>query len=225
VGGNAIAFARQGHFARVFAIEKDPETMKCAKHNAEIYGVENKIVWITGDCFEIISKRFNGTSNTVIFASPPWGGEYFITRTVFELLIGTGTTYTAENVFDLNKMEPYNLEALYKSYSKISKCIVLYLPRNSDLNQLAQYAPEDKKMDVAHYCLRGASKVGYDAPKPSSRRLTTRTRRSAHMLETSTSAVAVRNLEASQQAANHYGSMTTRLRIFCGCCRYGLERT
>lgn len=74
VGGNAIALARSGRWERVFAIEKDPKTLKCAKHNAEIYGVSNKIFWLAGDCFEAIS-RFAGQKNTVIFASPPWGGK------------------------------------------------------------------------------------------------------------------------------------------------------
>ena len=74
VGGNAIALARSGRWERVFAIEKDPKTLKCAKHNAEIYGVANKIFWLAGDCFEAIT-RFAGQKNTVIFASPPWGGK------------------------------------------------------------------------------------------------------------------------------------------------------
>lgn len=74
VGGNAIAFARDGRWKQVFAIELDPATMKCAKHNAKVYGVEKKIVWIRGDCFDIIQKRFAGSQNAVIFASPPWGG-------------------------------------------------------------------------------------------------------------------------------------------------------
>ena len=75
IGGNAIAFARQGRWDRVFAIEKDAATLKCAKHNAKIYGVESKIIWIQGDCFDVMKKRFKGMGNVVIFASPPWGGE------------------------------------------------------------------------------------------------------------------------------------------------------
>jgi trimethylguanosine synthase len=74
VGGNAIALARSGRWERVFAIEKDPKTLKCAKHNAEIYGVSSKIFWLSGDCFDAIS-RFSGQKNVVIFASPPWGGQ------------------------------------------------------------------------------------------------------------------------------------------------------
>ena len=56
-------------------------------------------------------------------------------------------------------MEPYNLDKLHKSFTKYSKELVLYLPRNSDLNQIAKYVPEDKKLEVAHYAIMGASKV------------------------------------------------------------------
>ncbi|KAH8724551.1 RNA cap guanine-N2 methyltransferase-domain-containing protein [Phaeosphaeriaceae sp. PMI808] len=142
VGGNAIALARSGRWERVFAIEKDPKTMKCAKHNAEIYGVSGKIVWLAGDCFEVI-HRFTGNKNVVIFASPPWGG----------------TTYGEDDVFDLAKMEPYNLEKLYTSFMKYSSELVLYLPRNSDLNQVARYTKDGKQLEVAHYAIKGASKA------------------------------------------------------------------
>lgn len=71
----------------------------------------------------------------------------------------SGTEYGAENIFDLTTMEPYNLEVLYKSFSKISKEVVLYLPRTSDLNQIARYVPKGQKLEVAHYAMMGASKV------------------------------------------------------------------
>lgn len=75
-------------------------------------------------------------------------------------LIVKGTEYGVDNIFDLTKIEPYNLEKLYKSFTKYSKELVLYLPRNSDLNQLARYAQGEKKLEVAHYAIMGASKVG-----------------------------------------------------------------
>ena len=76
VGANTIAFALSGRWQTVFAIEKDPKALKCAKHNAEIYGVGNKIIWIEGNCFDVIPQRFGDLgSKTIIFASPPWGGE------------------------------------------------------------------------------------------------------------------------------------------------------
>lgn len=59
-------------------------------------------------------------------------------------------------------MEPYNLEALYNCFSKFTNYLALFLPRNSDLNQIAKYAPKDRKLEVAHYCIKGASKVSCD---------------------------------------------------------------
>lgn len=87
VGGNTIAFALSGKWKRVYAIEKDAATLACAKHNAEIYGVADKITWFHGDCFELLGVVDTNPAATVgalkaiasqygiIFASPPWGGK------------------------------------------------------------------------------------------------------------------------------------------------------
>jgi trimethylguanosine synthase len=75
------------------------------------------------------------------------------------VLTPTGTEYGVEDVFDLTKMEPYNLKKLYKSFTQYSNEVVLYLPRNSNLNQIARYAKDGKKLEVAHYAIMGASKV------------------------------------------------------------------
>ena len=76
VGGNAIAFARSGRWNQIFAVEKDPKVIECGRHNAEVYGVANKIWWIEGDIFEVIKARFKSVAKkAVVFGSPPWGGE------------------------------------------------------------------------------------------------------------------------------------------------------
>lgn len=75
-GGNAIAFALSDRWKSIFAVEKDPEVLACAKHNAEVYGVARKIWFIEGDVFEVLGRQLKGhAKNAVIFASPPWGGE------------------------------------------------------------------------------------------------------------------------------------------------------
>lgn len=75
-GGNVIAFARSGRWKQIFAVEKDPAVLACAKHNAEVYGVAKMIWWIEGDIFEVLSRQLKAAAkNAVIFASPPWGGE------------------------------------------------------------------------------------------------------------------------------------------------------
>jgi trimethylguanosine synthase len=83
VGGNTIAFALSGRWKRVYAIEKDAATLECARRNAEIYGVLDKITWFLGDCFELLGTGKNAVGGLrelvaeygVIFGSPPWGGK------------------------------------------------------------------------------------------------------------------------------------------------------
>jgi trimethylguanosine synthase len=139
VGGNSIAFALSSRWSQVIAIEKDASTIACGQRNAEIYGVADQITWINDDCFSYLSMNSNSidTSKTVIFASPPWGG----------------VAYRGEEIFDLNTMQPYSAEMIH-SASRGMDC-ALYLPRTSDLRQIAKLAPEEKKIDVVQYCVEG----------------------------------------------------------------------
>ncbi|EMD00005.1 hypothetical protein BAUCODRAFT_359529 [Baudoinia panamericana UAMH 10762] len=143
-GGNTIAFALSGRWKQIFAVEKDPKVLACAKHNAEVYGVAKKIFWIQGDVFAELPKRLKQAGkNAVIFGSPPWGGP----------------TYADYEVYDLSVMQPYSLLDIYKPFAAISKDVVLYLPRTSDLRQLAQLAKPGERLKVTHYCMYGASKA------------------------------------------------------------------
>jgi trimethylguanosine synthase len=65
VGGNAIAFARQG--LHVIAIELDKTRLECAKNNARVYAVEHLITFIHGDFMTL--KNIKADS---VFLSPPW---------------------------------------------------------------------------------------------------------------------------------------------------------
>ena len=56
-------------------------------------------------------------------------------------------------------MEPYSLQKLYNECSAFTKHIVLFLPRTSDVKQLAKLAPDDRQTTVMHYCVEGASKA------------------------------------------------------------------
>ncbi|KAJ5899231.1 RNA methylase family protein [Penicillium taxi] len=153
-GGNTIAFAKSGRWKQIYSIEKDPVVLKCAKHNAKIYGVAHLITWFEGDCFQVLKNELKDLAQTsVIFASPPWGGPQ----------------YRKKKVLDLRTMEPYSLDTLMKEYSLFTKEIVLFLPRTSNINQIAKYVPDGKKATVMHYCEEGLSKamcVYYGAFKP-----------------------------------------------------------
>lgn len=177
IGGNAIAFARSGRWERIFAIERDEATLACAKHNAKVYGVEKKIWWIGGDCFDVLKKQLKSVgASAVVFASPPWGGRLSsplststaaaTTLAQSRLTSESGPGYSTDEVFNLSTMQPYDLQKLYAAFAKISNEVVLYLPRTSDLNQLAALVPEGEGAQVTHYCMRGASKVRAPAVLP-----------------------------------------------------------
>ena len=75
VGGNVIAFAQSNRWTRVYAIEQNPRVLACGKHNAKIYGVQNRVSWHEGNCLEVLSNELaNLGEQSILFASPPWGG-------------------------------------------------------------------------------------------------------------------------------------------------------
>ncbi|KAK4079267.1 hypothetical protein Trihar35433_372 [Trichoderma harzianum] len=163
-GGNTIAFALSERWSRIIAIERDPATLACAQHNAEVYGVEpGSVTWILGDSFEYLDQLVNSPEKlhpdlrvdlqtTMVFASPPWGGP----------------GYRTDEIFDLSTMQPYSLNQLHEAYKKMDH--VLFLPRTSDIRQIAKLAPEGEKLEVIQYCAEGASKamgVYIPAEKPS----------------------------------------------------------
>ncbi|KAL9062771.1 MAG: hypothetical protein Q9161_009748 [Pseudevernia consocians] len=159
VGGNVIAFAQSERWKRIYAIEKDPRALACAKHNADIYGVRDRISWYEGDCFEILKTELVKLGpHSIIFASPPWGGKLFLVRYKASLTIA-GPGYRSDSVFDLAKMQPYTLTDLLYPFQQLTEDVVLYLPRTSDVRQLANKSSEGSKTIVMHYCMEGASKA------------------------------------------------------------------
>lgn len=161
VGCNAIAFALSERWEKVIACEKDPATLACAQHHAQLCGVADYITWINGDSFEYL-KLLNSSpailgddirvdvDKTVLFGSPPWGGPGYVT----------------DEIFDLSTMEPYNLVTMHEAYRNMDHA--LFLPRTSDLRQIARLVPHDTKVEVVQYCVNGASKalVAYMPAQP-----------------------------------------------------------
>jgi trimethylguanosine synthase len=134
-GGNVIAFALSKRWSTIIAIEKEPSVIACAQHNANIYGVYEQITWIKDDSFSYLAAK------TVIFASPPWGGP----------------GYTTDKIFNLDTMSPYSIKQIQNACKGMDSA--LYLPRTSDLRQIAKLAPGEEKIEVVQYCMEGASKA------------------------------------------------------------------
>ncbi|KAF6986727.1 hypothetical protein CFC21_004450 [Triticum aestivum] len=116
VGGNTIQFATK--CKHVVSVDIDPQKIDCAQHNATVYGVNDHIDFIIGD-FIRIAPHLKGET---VFMSPPWGGP----------------DYAKVDVYDVKTMlKPCDGYHLFKVATAIASRVVMFLPRNSDLDQLA----------------------------------------------------------------------------------------
>lgn len=118
VGGNAIQFALQGHC--VIAVDHHSERLQMAKHNAQIYGVENRIEFLLADAFDV-TENFQVDA---VFVSPPWGGP----------------NYTYQDAIILSETDlGDSISRLLHCLSRRKPRITLYLPRNVDLCSLLDF--------------------------------------------------------------------------------------
>eukprot|EP01124_Arcella_intermedia_P027568 TRINITY_DN5426_c0_g1_i4.p1 TRINITY_DN5426_c0_g1~~TRINITY_DN5426_c0_g1_i4.p1 ORF type:complete len:183 (-),score=47.65 TRINITY_DN5426_c0_g1_i4:72-620(-) len=119
VGGNAIQFAQ--FFHTVYAIDNNRERLELAKHNAQVYGVQEKIHFLAGDFLKILEYwRFRVDA---VFLSPPWGGP----------------AYSNADSFDLTVTQP-NIIEVFNIAKQISNNICIYLPRNTNIQQIEALA-------------------------------------------------------------------------------------
>jgi len=127
IGANAIAFAQLG--TKIYAIEKDEKRLEMARHNAKIYGVDEKIEFISGDFF-IEAPKIKAEG---VFLDPSWGGP------------------DHENLksFKLSDFRPDGNDVLKLAFQNFSK-VALKIPDNFDISELAkfgkQYEIEDNIM-------------------------------------------------------------------------------
>ena len=75
------------------------------------------------------------------------------------LILDLGPSYKNEQIVNLDNMEPYSMRYIFDQFKKIAKNMVLYLPRTSDLRQIALCVERDGKAQVVHYCTSGASRA------------------------------------------------------------------
>ncbi|XP_033118702.1 trimethylguanosine synthase-like [Anneissia japonica] len=137
VGGNAIQFAFSCE--RVIAIDMDPVKIACARHNAEIYGVADRIDFIVADFFDVAGSL----KADVVYLSPPWGGP----------------EYLHAKIFDVQNMMAINSFKMFEVARKISGNIAFFVPRNADVQQLASLAGENGRMEIEQNVLNNKVKT------------------------------------------------------------------
>lgn len=128
-GGNTIQFAKYAPpGGLVFAFDIDPNKIQMAKHNASIYGVQNRIEFILGDSL-CISKRFRVDA---VFLSPPWGGPEYI----------------QSDTYDLSSVQPIPGDMMYRQFRELTNNIALLLPRNVDQSQVVQLSDPNESVEI-----------------------------------------------------------------------------
>uniref|UniRef100_A0A8C3XGP2 Trimethylguanosine synthase n=1 Tax=Cyanoderma ruficeps TaxID=181631 RepID=A0A8C3XGP2_9PASS len=137
VGGNAIQFALTSK--RVIAIDIDPEKLRLARHNAEVYGVAEHIDFLCGDFMALAG----GLRADVVFLSPPWGGP----------------DYSTAEIFDIQTMICPDGFEIFRLSKKITNNIVYFLPRNADINQVASLAGPGGKVEIEQNFLNNKLKT------------------------------------------------------------------
>eukprot|EP00057_Strongylocentrotus_purpuratus_P021320 XP_011675794.1 PREDICTED: trimethylguanosine synthase isoform X2 [Strongylocentrotus purpuratus] len=125
-GGNAIQFAFTCE--RVVAVDIDPAKIELARHNATVYGVEDRIEFIVGDFFKVADYL----KADVVFLSPPWGGPKYLNA----------------EVFDLFSMMDIDTAAMFEKARCISENIGFFAPRNANVEQLASLAGPGGRMEI-----------------------------------------------------------------------------
>lgn len=104
----------------VIAIDNDPQKIEIARHNAELYGVADRIQFIIGDYFALAPTL----KADVVFLSPPWGGP------------------------DLMNLEEYKLSYLMPENGGIEQ--ILSLARNITLNVALHLPKNTNIFDVKY---------------------------------------------------------------------------
>uniref|UniRef100_A0A8C5TAG0 Trimethylguanosine synthase n=1 Tax=Malurus cyaneus samueli TaxID=2593467 RepID=A0A8C5TAG0_9PASS len=138
VGGNAIQFALTSK--KVIAIDIDPEKVRLARHNAEVYGVAEHIDFLCGD-FMLLAA---GLRADVVFLSPPWGGPDYATAEIFDIQT-------------MISLDGYPSQVVLSK--KITNNIVYFLPRNVDINQVASLAGPGGKVEIEQNFLNNKLKT------------------------------------------------------------------
>lgn len=118
VGGNSIQFAIGGF--EVYSIDVSSARMEMMRHNASIYGVEDRLHYIQSDIsayLDIVTPDRSGHST--LYISPPWGGVHCYNHKTI-------------GIQDL----PFDLEqVLKKAWMKFGSFVV-YLPRHFEFQTL-----------------------------------------------------------------------------------------
>ncbi|GAV54993.1 hypothetical protein ZYGR_0AS03160 [Zygosaccharomyces rouxii] len=121
-GGNTIQLASE--FEKVYGVDFSIDHLYCTYKNAESYNVNDRI-WLKYGSWEKLAEkgRFSKLGIDFAFGSPPWGGPQYLKETSYDLE---------------TSLKPMGITQLLRSMISVTPNVMLFLPRNSNLEQVSQ---------------------------------------------------------------------------------------
>lgn len=155
VGYPTSPFPLRSHGLIVIALDTNRTRLALARHNAQIYGVADRIEFIQADYVSFVRAYLSaspsppGVCSTpatsasspnkrrkidAVFLSPPWGGPSYLSGSNGEL-----ETTDADNhpTYTLSSIQPIHGKDLFVLTRKLTPNIAYYLPRNTDLSEIS----------------------------------------------------------------------------------------
>lgn len=131
----------------MIALDTSPTRLALARHNAVIYGVDNRIEFILGDYISF-AKAYLSLPNQkrkidVVFLSPPWGGPAYLSGPSLATKKADEADHTVDKQpeghpeFTLSQIKPIHGAELFALSRKITKNVAYFLPRNTNLNEIS----------------------------------------------------------------------------------------
>jgi trimethylguanosine synthase len=148
-------------FSTVIALDTSPTRLALARHNAQIYGVADRIEFILSDYLSFAKSYLSLPSSSkpqsenshparkidVVFLSPPWGGPSYLAGSDDDI---TELTHSAEKMapsppsssgghptYSLSSILPIHGAQLFSLSRRITRNIAFYLPRNTRLDEVS----------------------------------------------------------------------------------------
>ena len=126
-GGNIISFSK--HFRKVIANDLFEEKINMTKNNVKVYNCPDNIQYYTKNYFDL---NLDNEKIDYIFLSPPWGGP----------------EYKKDKIYSLKKWMNPDIEKIIEKSLKFSKNLIFYLPRNTDVEELANLLNKYDKDEI-----------------------------------------------------------------------------
>lgn len=131
----------------MIAIDTSPTRLALARHNAVIYGVDDRIEFILGDYISFarayMSLPTQKRKIDVVFLSPPWGGPEYLSGSPLAVEndneVDSAVDKRSERHpdFTLAQIKPVHGAELFKLSRKITRNVAYFLPRNTNLNEIS----------------------------------------------------------------------------------------